>query len=191
MRIFSYIIFFFVLLCLFVPTEARADFYTYTDSSGVLHITDTPKSKKFNWFMAERSDKKKPVYTSYDNIIREMSKKYGVDPVLVRAIVKVESDFNPNVVSSKGATGLMQLMPATAKLMGVKDIFDPRENIEGGVKYLFYLMNRFSELKLVIAAYNAGETAVRKYNKIPPYKETRNYVKKVLAYQKIFAKIVR
>jgi soluble lytic murein transglycosylase-like protein len=109
---------------------------------------------------------------------------YQLSAELLKAIIKIESNYNPRAVSPKGAQGLMQLMPATAKRFGVSDVFDPEENIIGGVKFLRYLFNEFGEnnLELVLAGYNAGEEAVRKYgNKIPPYAETRQYVKKVLA----------
>jgi soluble lytic murein transglycosylase-like protein len=105
-----------------------------------------------------------------------------MSPELVKAVIKVESNYNRRAVSPKGAQGLMQLMPATAKRFGVKDSFDPEQNITGGIKYLRFLLNEFGEhnLDLVLAGYNAGEQAVRKYgNKVPPYRETRKYVKKV------------
>lgn len=116
--------------------------------------------------------------------ISRIANTYQLNPELVKAIVKVESNFNHKAVSPKGAKGLMQLMPATAKRFGVEDIFDPEENITGGVKFLKYLFGEFGEenLDLVLAGYNAGEEAVRKHgNKIPPYAETQRYVKKVKA----------
>lgn len=116
--------------------------------------------------------------------IHRIANAYEISPELVKAIVKVESNFNHKAVSPKGAKGLMQLMPATAKRFGVEDVFDPEENITGGVKFLKYLFQEFGteNLDLVLAGYNAGEEAVRKYsNTIPPYRETRDYVKKVKA----------
>lgn len=116
-----------------------------------------------------------------DSKIKYYSKKYNVDPNLVRAIIKVESDFNPEAVSKKGALGLMQLMPSTAKILGVKDPLDIEQNIRGGVNYLSRLIRRWpDDLKKVLAAYNAGEGAVLKHNGIPPYKETLRYIDKVL-----------
>ncbi len=118
----------------------------------------------------------------YNTIINEASRQYNVNKQLIQAIISTESCFNPNAVSPKGAQGLMQLMPFTAKRFGVNDSFDPAQNIIGGVKYLRFLLKRFrGEASLAIAAYNAGEGAVDHYAGIPPYKETRNYVKKVLA----------
>lgn len=116
-----------------------------------------------------------------DKHINEYSFKYGLDPELVRAVIKVESNYNPKAVSPKGAIGLMQLLPSTAKLMGVKDPYDIEENIYGGCKYLKILMEEFSgDLKLALAAYNAGKEKVLKHKGIPPYKETIEYVKNVL-----------
>lgn len=117
----------------------------------------------------------------YDSIISEMSEKYDVPFDLIKRVINTESNFNPTAVSGSGATGLMQLMPATAKWLGVKNSYDPTQNIEGGVKYLSNLMKRFDgKLELVLAGYNAGPGNVDKYKGIPPFKETQNYVKKIL-----------
>jgi len=113
--------------------------------------------------------------------IREVASRYGVSEVLVASIIAVESEYNPRAVSRKGARGLMQLMPATASSLSVDDPFDPRENIEAGVRHLRRLMDRFdNNLPLVLAAYNAGEQAVLRYRGVPPYRETRQYVSRVL-----------
>lgn len=117
----------------------------------------------------------------YDKIISKMATKYKVDSHLIKAVISVESSYNQNAVSPVGAQGLMQLMPPTAKRFGVSNPFKPEENIEGGTKYLSFLIKLFDgDLKLVLAAYNAGEGAVKKHKGIPPYKETINYVPKVL-----------
>jgi soluble lytic murein transglycosylase-like protein len=113
------------------------------------------------------------------SLVEESAKANGVDPALVDSVIRVESNYNPYAVSPKGAQGLMQLMPATARRFGVRNSFDAKENIEGGVRYLKFLKETFKEDRLAIAAYNAGEGAVQKYNDVPPYPETVHYVAKV------------
>lgn len=118
--------------------------------------------------------------TPYGEIISAMSEAHGVDPMLVRALIQVESNYRPRARSPRGAMGLMQLMPSTAREYKVGNPFDPRANIEAGIKHLKSLIDRFG-VEIALAAYNAGEGAVRKFNGIPPYRETRNYVSKILS----------
>jgi len=119
--------------------------------------------------------------SQFDSFIDRYAVDYGVDPVLVRAVIQVESDFNPRCVSRKNARGLMQLIPETAKRYGVADVFDPEQNIRGGVRYLSDLLAMFSnDLPRALAAYNAGENAVIRYGGIPPYEETSTYVKRAM-----------
>jgi len=122
-------------------------------------------------------------YTRYNNLIAEAAQLYRLPDSFIRAVMRVESNFNSTVVSRAGAMGLMQLMPKTARSMGVSDPFDVRQNILGGARYLRILANHFKgDLILTVAAYNAGEAAVQKYNGIPPYQETQRYVRRVLKH---------
>lgn len=134
------------------------------------------QASDFHWW-AKQHDRR----TKYDAIIEKYAEKFRVDPVFVRAVIQVESNFNPNCVSHKGARGLMQLMPGTAKRFGVKDVHDPDQNIRGGVRYLAALLAMFGDdLPRTLAAYNAGEGAVQRYGGIPPYEETTTYVKRAM-----------
>jgi hypothetical protein len=120
--------------------------------------------------------------TPYSEIISAMSRAHGVDPILVSALIRVESNYRPRARSPKGAMGLMQLMPSTARLYKVRNPFDPKSNIEAGIKHLKSLIERFDDdMELVLAAYNAGEGAVKKFKGIPPYRETRTYVSRILS----------
>jgi len=146
--------------------------------------TASPFSNKI--FSSELTTKTSGENANIDNLIEEYSAKNGLDSSFVRAVIKQESGFQPKATSHCGAMGLMQLMPATANSLGVKDAYDPEQNIAGGTKYLKGLLDRFGgDKSLALAAYNAGPNAVAKYNGIPPYKETQNYVKNIMSmYQK-------
>ena len=123
----------------------------------------------------------------YNHIIQRAANRYGVDPALVRAIIMAESSYNPKAVSKKGAKGLMQLMPRTAKYLGVEDSFNPEHNIDAGVRYFKQLLDQFNgDVKLALAAYNAGSRRVRQYKGIPPFKDTRYYIRKVFEYHQRF-----
>lgn len=127
------------------------------------------------------------VKTGYHGIIQQAGRRYGVEAALIQAIIMAESSFNPRAVSHRGAAGLMQLMPATADSMGVKDKFDPEHNIDGGVRYFKRLLVRFDgDTRLALAAYNAGARKVRQYNGIPPYKATRSYIARVFKYYQTY-----
>lgn len=157
-------------------------------------VPDPPKTDKVQAFFPEylieaAKEAAKPASepkTDFDGLIERVAAKHGVDPSLVKAVVKAESGFNPNAVSPTGAQGLMQLMPSTARALGVGDAFDPEQNVEGGVKYLRQQIDRFGDVRLALAAYNAGPGAVARYHGVPPYRETRNYVNRVLSLQGAF-----
>lgn len=179
-----------ILSFLFAGT-ASADFYSFTDENGAVHVTNVPTSRKFRWMMSEKDSFKRSVKIhsrkGFEEMIEAAAQRHGVDPALAKAVVKAESDYNANAVSVDGAKGLMQLMPETARLVGVKDIHDPAENVEGGMRHLSRLIKMFaSDVRLAVAAYNAGERAVLKYAGIPPYAETREYVRRVMHYQKLY-----
>ena len=121
----------------------------------------------------------KPAPKEISALVEQAAKAHDVDPLLVHSMIKVESDYNARAVSPKGAEGLMQLTPSTARMLGVSDSFDPEQNIEAGVKYLKYLQSVYKDDRLALAAYNAGPGAVAKYKEVPPYRETQNYVAQV------------
>jgi soluble lytic murein transglycosylase len=169
----------------------QADVYMYKDKDGVLTFTNVPNHTGYKRILREagapRSVGGSVTNAGFDELIRSASDRYNVDPDLIRAIIKTESDFNINARSNKGAMGLMQLMPDTARLHNVSDAYDPNENIEGGVRHLRMLLERYQgNLELSLAAYNAGAGAVEKHGGTPPYNETREYVRKVLRFYDVF-----
>jgi soluble lytic murein transglycosylase-like protein len=181
-----------------ITNWAYADIYKYEDEEGVMHFTDTPTHRGFKVFIKDlKKDRKLRTNfrltgfcrnpEEFDPIINTLSSEYGVDKSLVKAVIHAESGYNPNALSPKGASGLMQLMPGTARDLKVCNAFDPRDNIRGGVRYLRFLLDTFrGDVSLALAAYNAGLAKVSKYGGIPPYEETRNYVSRVLSYQKSY-----
>ncbi|MCU7844948.1 MAG: lytic transglycosylase domain-containing protein [Candidatus Thiodiazotropha sp. (ex Monitilora ramsayi)] len=176
----------------FAPLSVHAEIYKYRAKDGSYHFTDRPmsrnyrliwrsgktKSRRGNYSLAKMRENK----TKLTPIIESVAKDLRLHPGLLHAMVRVESAYNPKAVSKKGAQGLMQLMPATASRYGVKNSYDPKQNLEGGAQYLSDLLILFEyDIRLALAAYNAGENAVKKYgNKIPPFPETINYVDKVM-----------
>ena len=176
------------------PAIVYADIYKHVDEEGVLHLTNVPSNPKAKYVMIM---KEKRILLSpsldvkkYDHLINSAAHKFNLDSALIKAVIKAESNFNHKAVSPVGAQGLMQLMPKTASSLNVKDSFHPEKNIEGGARYLRYLLNLYKgNLPLALAAYNAGEGAVAKYNyNIPPYRETQNYVKRVLSFYQSYSR---
>jgi soluble lytic murein transglycosylase len=157
--------------------------YTFTDESGVVHFSNVPNDPRFTKVPGSPPPPKAAgvqVAGKYGKHIARSAADHGVDSALVKAVIKAESDFDPKAVSRCGALGLMQLMPETARMRNVGNPFNPAENIDGGVRHLKHLLTTFGDTRLALAAYNAGENAVRKYNGVPPYAETRNYVSQVM-----------
>src|SRR5450631_315768 len=183
------------------PGLARADVFSFTDADGVAHFSNVPSDSRYKLLVATPSDlvavapkEKGPSINwlarsaQYDGVIRGAAKDATIQAALVRAVIVVESGFNPRAVSKKGAIGLMQLQPATAKRYGVKNIYDPEQNVRAGAHYLSDLLVRFdSNLELALAAYNAGEEAVERYGRhVPPFRETLAYVPSVMkVYQRL------
>jgi len=183
------------LLILFIVPSAYADIYKYIDKDGVECYTDAPFGKKANAVKKEKPSsiaapsrqKYQKADTGrdidYHDIVHKKAASYDIDPSLIKAVIKTESNWNDRAVSRKGAMGLMQLMPGTAADMDVNNPFDPEENIEGGTKYLKYLLDKFNgDLTLALAAYNAGPKTVEKFGYVPPITETRQYIDKVLSH---------
>jgi soluble lytic murein transglycosylase-like protein len=194
-----------IVVLLAVP--ARADIYRYVDKDGVEHYTNVQPKKARGWqrvvkghsTAAVRGNAARPLRprplrapdpdrtTRYDPYIAEASRIYQLPAEFIRAVMRVESNFYSDAVSAKGAMGLMQLMPQTAASMGVVDPFDPRQNVLGGARFLRVLANRFNgDLVLTVAAYNAGGGAVERHGGVPPYRETRRYVRRVLEHYYAF-----
>jgi len=160
--------------------------YKYVTEDGTVVFTDSPNNREAKRVKASppSAAPARPAdrRALYDGIISQKAEKYRVDPSLVRAVIAAESNFNASAVSQKGAIGLMQLMPSTALDMGTADPFDPADNIEGGVRYLSALLEKFGgDLELALAAYNAGPANVEKYGSVPPIEETKNYVNRVFS----------
>lgn len=197
MKKYLFIIFTFLIL----PGLSLAEgLYAYKSSRGVITFTSKkPEGKNYWSYRPSRSIKYRGILPNtkgvsvaartsrYDNAINILSRKYGVEAALVKAVMHAESSFNYRAKSHKGAAGLMQLMPATAKRFGVRNIWSPLDNIIGGVKYLSWLSREFNgNVALVAAGYNAGENAVKRYGGIPPYRETKGYVSKVIFLRRLY-----
>jgi tetratricopeptide (TPR) repeat protein len=207
--------YFWLGIAIFFAAQASGAIYSYRDEYGRLYLTDSPPNKNYKIVVTSRKDREGPASPgssthknlfsglksqavllpnaeTYSKYINEAAQKHGVDPYLIKSVIKAESDFDAKALSSKGAMGLMQLIPSTAKLMGCKNAYSPRQNIMGGTKYLKRLLKRFKgKVDYALAGYNAGPGNVDKYRGIPPFRETKNYVKKVKHYYKKYSSGVR
>ena len=169
---------------------ANSAMYRYVDDRGVVHLSNVPNSSRYEPIEVRKesrvvggdSKQKIPVNHGYDSLIRREARANRLDPALVKAVIAAESNFSPQAVSRAGAQGLMQLMPKTALGLGVEEPFEAPENVSGDSKYLRQMLDRYGDLTRALAAYNAGPKAVDRYNGVPPYPETKAYVKRVLAY---------
>ncbi|HLR17803.1 MAG TPA: lytic transglycosylase domain-containing protein [Alcanivoracaceae bacterium] len=193
-----------LLACLLSSVASANSIYQYKGPDGVTMFTDKKQMPKEYAFVAKRTDlpplkiekewSLSPPTTlslsqrdAYDELIVSAAQAYDLEPALIKAVIHAESHFNHQAVSSAGAEGLMQLMPATAEFYNVTDSYDPQQNIFAGSEFLRYLSNRFDQLDLILAAYNAGEGNVRRYGGIPPFRETQNYVVLVQQLKKQYA----
>jgi soluble lytic murein transglycosylase len=173
----------FLLTVFLAPQAGAGTIYQWEDSNGCVHFSNIPNDPRFRPWVEERRSKnfleeRRKLHT----LVEKAGNKHRVNPDLIKAIIKVESDFNPEAISPKGALGLMQLMPDTARRWGVSRVFDPEENVEGGILHFKFLMDMFSHnLKKALAAYNAGEQPVMRYQNIPPFPETEHFVKSVIS----------
>lgn len=175
-------------LCAALPATAQAQIYSWIDpASGTRVLSTTPKDPSAELYIVRSSATMRTTRAAvnssseaYEDLILQQAAEHDINADLVRAVIQVESAFNPRATSVKGAIGLMQLMPATARELGVTNAYDPAQNIRGGVAYLKQLLTRYDfNIELALAAYNAGPEAVTRYGTVPPYRETRNYVSKV------------
>jgi len=177
------------LILALAPAAFASSLYRWLDADGVAHFTNAPTDPRYRRMNAVSGTAQgwlklpEGISSRFGDEIREIAARHGVAADLVEAVIRVESAFNPRAVSNKGAQGLMQLMPRTASSLGVRNVFDPRENIEGGVRHLRYLLDKYpGNVPLALAAYNAGEKAVDSHRGIPPYAETQQYVQKILGW---------
>jgi soluble lytic murein transglycosylase-like protein len=192
MMVFKPTLFLMASLLAATAAQSRSKIYTYVDADGMRHYTDVPDNNRYRLLVLSPQDRTASgdrydmtllaKAAQYDAMIEKAAVSASVESNLLRAVIVVESGFNYRAVSKRGAVGLMQLMPATATRFGVSNPYDPRENVHGGARYLKFLMDRFGQnMRLALAAYNAGEGAVdRNGGQIPPYEETMAYVPRVM-----------
>jgi soluble lytic murein transglycosylase len=175
-----------LLLSVGAAGDAGGQIYTFVDSRGVTHFSNVPNDPRYVAIPRPQRhpepNPRAPHYVGYDGLILLTALEHDVPPGLVKAVIAAESLFDSDAVSRKGAQGLMQLMPTTASKLGVADPFSADQNVRGGVRYLRQMLDRYGDMQRALAAYNAGPTAVDRYQGIPPYPETRAYVRRVMTY---------
>jgi soluble lytic murein transglycosylase len=180
-----------ILFLLTVSPPVSADIYRFVDERGVVVFTDVPKHSGYKVHMREQaaySTLDTVTYYPYRQAVLKACNLYKMDEALIRAVIEVESDYNRYAISYAGARGLMQLMPQTMQRLGVRNPWDPEQNIQAGTRYLKGLLDKFSgNTRLALAAYNAGPNNVIKYGDVPPYEQTENYVRKVLHRYRVFS----
>ena len=172
-----------------LPAVASARIYTFVDENGITHFSNVPNDDRYTVIVTteERRERRRiPRNFGYDGLISLTARQHKVPPALVKAVIAAESAFNARAVSRKGAQGLMQLMPTTAAALGVQNPLRADDNVQGGVRYLRAMLDRYGNMGHALAAYNAGPTAVDRYRGIPPYQETRDYVRRVLTYYRYY-----
>jgi soluble lytic murein transglycosylase len=189
-------------LLMALPAPGVAEIYMYRDARGGLHFTNAPARPGYRRYSAPKTRfgvyrlhgrrdtaRDRARRTAFDPIIREAAQRHRVDPALVKAVIRQESDFVPYARSPKGALGLMQLMPGTARMHRVFRVLDPQENIDGGVRHLRLLLDQYNgNVRLALAAYNAGGGAVKRHGGVPPYRETIEYLQRVLAFREQYSR---
>ncbi|MCD6281381.1 MAG: lytic transglycosylase domain-containing protein [Deltaproteobacteria bacterium] len=170
-----------ILVMMLVSLPVWGDIFVKQSPDGTLDYSDCPSGKGWNLYIKEKKPGADDLYTQ--EVITSVARRYGISPVIIRAIIEVESEMNEGAVSSKGAIGLMQVMPETARDMGIDDPWDTRQNIVAGTRYFARLLKHYKgDVRLALAAYNAGPGVVDRYRGIPPFEETREYVKRVMAF---------
>jgi soluble lytic murein transglycosylase len=183
-----------LVMLIFIAPAASAEIYIHIGGDGVMNFTNGTPPRNYMLFMKEMKPRKRSPGSSarlqgegaYEELIRTAAERHGLDVALIKAVIKAESDFDPNAVSPKGASGLMQIMPANFGPLRIDDPFDPAQCIMAGSRHLRDLWERFRNWRLALAAYNAGAMAVDQYGDIPPYPETEGYVDRVLGYYRKF-----
>ena len=171
--------------CPLQPASAE-QMYRFVDAKGTVHFSNVPTDQRYVPIAQDPKRSSSMASRRYDDLIRRVARQYDVPPALVKAVIASESNFNASALSPKGAQGLMQLMPATAKALGVRDSYEVEQNVTGGTAYLRQLIDRYGDWNHALAAYNAGPTAVEEYGGIPPFPETRAYVRRVLKYYRAY-----